>query len=76
VALHGISINFHPCLSHFTGIVPCGISDAGATSLKNLGSAVSMAELDGDLENGLSDFFQVATNVLAFEVCVLQNLMR
>jgi lipoyl(octanoyl) transferase len=50
VTLHGISINLHPDLSHFTGIVPCGISDAGVTSLHDLGSAVSMAELDSVLK--------------------------
>lgn len=37
ITFHGISINVNPDLSHFTGIVPCGISEYGVTSLKELG---------------------------------------
>jgi lipoyl(octanoyl) transferase len=46
VAFHGISINVDPDLSHFTGIVPCGIQDHGVTSLVDLGLPVTMADLD------------------------------
>ena len=46
VSFHGISINVEPDLSHFTGIVPCGIRDHGVTSLVDLGLPVSMADLD------------------------------
>jgi lipoyl(octanoyl) transferase len=46
VAFHGISINVEPDLSHFDGIVPCGITDHGVTSLVDLGLPVSMADLD------------------------------
>lgn len=46
VTFHGISINLNPDLSHFTGIVPCGISQHGVTSLAQLGVAVDMAALD------------------------------
>jgi lipoyl(octanoyl) transferase len=46
VSTHGISINVAPELSHFAGIVPCGISDAGVTSLADLGVAASMADVD------------------------------
>jgi len=46
VSLHGISINVSPDLNHFRGIVPCGISDKGVTSLEALGLPVSMADLD------------------------------
>ncbi|NOX72671.1 MAG: lipoyl(octanoyl) transferase LipB [Alphaproteobacteria bacterium] len=46
VAFHGISINVEPDLGHFDGIVPCGISDHGVTSLVDLGLPVSMADLD------------------------------
>ena len=49
VTFHGISINVDPDLSHFTGIVPCGISQHGVTSLKDLGVDASMAELDAAL---------------------------
>lgn len=46
VSFHGISINVDPDLEHFSGIVPCGISDHGVTSLADLGVNVSMAEVD------------------------------
>ncbi len=46
VSFHGISINVNPDLSHFGGIVPCGIRDHGVTSLVDLGLPVSMADLD------------------------------
>jgi len=46
VTFHGIAINVAPELSHYDGIVPCGISDQGVTSLEDLGHLVSMEELD------------------------------
>ncbi|MDB2548711.1 lipoyl(octanoyl) transferase LipB [Paracoccaceae bacterium] len=46
VSFHGISINQDPDLSHFEGIVPCGIRDQGVTSLVDLGLPVSMNDLD------------------------------
>jgi lipoyl(octanoyl) transferase len=46
VSFHGIAINLDPDLEHFGGIVPCGISDQGVTSLLDLGRLVSMPELD------------------------------
>ncbi len=46
ITYHGISINVEPDLEHFTGIVPCGISAHGVTSLADLGLPVSMADLD------------------------------
>lgn len=46
VTYHGISINLNPDLSHFSGIVPCGISDAGVTSFEDLGVKATMEELD------------------------------
>ena len=46
VTLHGVSINVNPDLSHFGGIVPCGISDAGVTSMKALGVECDYAALD------------------------------
>ena len=50
VTLHGFSINVAPDLSHFGGIVPCGIATHGVTSLKALGIAADMAQLDRALE--------------------------
>ncbi|MFC3180972.1 lipoyl(octanoyl) transferase LipB [Cypionkella sinensis] len=49
VSFHGISINVEPDLSHFSGIVPCGITDHGVTSLVDLGLPVTMADLDAAL---------------------------
>lgn len=49
VSFHGISINVEPDLSHFGGIVPCGIRNHGVTSLVDLGLPVTMADLDAAL---------------------------
>ncbi|MCX8507938.1 MAG: lipoyl(octanoyl) transferase LipB [Rhodobacteraceae bacterium] len=46
VSFHGLSINVEPDLSHFDGIVPCGIRGHGVTSLVDLGLPVTMADLD------------------------------
>ncbi|MFV0360605.1 lipoyl(octanoyl) transferase LipB [Tropicimonas sp.] len=50
VSFHGISINVEPDLSHFSGIVPCGITGHGVTSLVDLGLPVTMDDLDLALE--------------------------
>ncbi|MEM8856111.1 MAG: lipoyl(octanoyl) transferase LipB [Pseudomonadota bacterium] len=49
VAFHGISLNVAPDLSHFDGIVPCGVRGHGVTSLEALGRIVSMEEVDAVL---------------------------
>jgi lipoyl(octanoyl) transferase len=49
VSYHGIAINVHPDLTHFAGIVPCGIREFGVTSLHTLGKNVSLSELDAAL---------------------------
>ncbi len=49
VSYHGISINVDPDLSHYGGIVPCGVAEFGVTSLVALGIPVSLAEVDGEL---------------------------
>lgn len=49
VSFHGLSINVEPDLSHFSGIVPCGIRDHGVTSLVDLGLPVTMTDLDAAL---------------------------
>ncbi len=46
VSYHGIAVNINPDLSHFGGIVPCGIAEHGVTSLKDLGVDVSMDKFD------------------------------
>ena len=50
VTFHGISLNVDPDLEHYAGIVPCGVSGHGVTSLADLGIAVSMAEVDAALK--------------------------
>jgi lipoyl(octanoyl) transferase len=49
VSFHGISLNVEPELAHFDGIVPCGVSDQGVTSLVDLGLPVTMPEVDSAL---------------------------
>jgi len=46
VSFHGISLNVEPDLTHFSGIVPCGITEHGVTSLLDLGLPVTMDEVD------------------------------
>lgn len=46
VSFHGLSINVEPDLSHYSGIVPCGITRHGVTSLVDLGLPVTLADLD------------------------------
>jgi lipoyl(octanoyl) transferase len=57
VTTHGIALNVSPDLGHFSGIVPCGISDKGVTSLEDLGQIVSMAEADIALRNAFERAF-------------------
>jgi lipoyl(octanoyl) transferase len=49
VTYHGVAINLDPDLEHFEGIVPCGISGFGVTSLADLGLATTMQDLDAAL---------------------------
>jgi lipoyl(octanoyl) transferase len=59
VTLHGIALNGDCDLTHFSGIVPCGVSDAryGVTSLADLGRTVTIAELDGALRREFEGLF-------------------
>jgi lipoyl(octanoyl) transferase len=57
VSFHGIAINVEPDLSHFTGIVPCGVADHGVTSLVDLGLPVTMADLDLALKSAFIEVF-------------------
>jgi lipoyl(octanoyl) transferase len=56
VTMHGFAVNLDPDLSHFSGIVPCGVADYGVTSLARLGLAVSPEEWDGALRARFGDF--------------------
>jgi lipoyl(octanoyl) transferase len=58
VSFHGLSINVEPDLSHFDGIVPCGIREHGVTSLVDLGLPVTMADLDAALMATFETAFQ------------------
>ncbi len=53
VTYHGIAINVNPDLSHFSGIVPCGISEHGVTSMHDQGKNITMHELDCALQKTL-----------------------
>jgi lipoyl(octanoyl) transferase len=59
VSFHGISLNVDPDLTHFAGIVPCGVADPryGVTSLADLGHAVTMAEVDRALRRAFGEVF-------------------
>lgn len=56
VTLHGFSINVAPDLSHFAGIVPCGIAEFGVTSLSAVGAETTMARVDDALKTNFSMF--------------------
>lgn len=56
-SFHGISLNVEPDLSHFSGIVPCGIRAHGVTSLVDLGLPVTMADADQALQDAFQEVF-------------------
>lgn len=57
VSFHGLSINVEPDLDHFGGIVPCGITEHGVTSLVDLGLPVTMADVDVALQSSFTAVF-------------------
>ena len=57
VSFHGISLNVEPDLDHFGGIVPCGITEHGVTSLVDLGVLATMDEADGALKASFQRVF-------------------
>ena len=65
VTFHGISLNVAPDLTHFDGIVPCGVSDAeyGVTSLADMGLPHAMADVDRALRRCFEDIFGPTTMV-------------
>ena len=58
VTFHGICINVEPDLGHYSGIVPCGISGHGVTSLVDLGLPVNMDDLDAALQRTWGNIFE------------------
>jgi lipoyl(octanoyl) transferase len=61
VSLHGVSLNVEPELTHFDGIVPCGITQHGVTSLVDLGLPVSMMDADVALKRAFENVFGAGT---------------
>ncbi|MCG8512379.1 MAG: lipoyl(octanoyl) transferase LipB [Rhodospirillales bacterium] len=61
VSYHGIALNVHPDLEHFSGIVPCGVSRHGVTSLKALGIDASLADVDAALKRTFDTAFPSET---------------
>ena len=57
VSFHGLSINVEPDLSHYDGIIPCGISKYGVTSLVDLGLPVTMDDVDISLKRAFEAIF-------------------
>jgi lipoyl(octanoyl) transferase len=58
VSYHGLALNLRPDLGHFQGIVPCGISEYGVTSLAALGVQAEFADLDAALRRNFADLFE------------------
>jgi lipoyl(octanoyl) transferase len=57
VAYHGLALNVDPDLANYAGIVPCGITGHGVTSMTALGVAATMADVDGALRDTFDDVF-------------------
>jgi lipoyl(octanoyl) transferase len=57
VTYHGLSVNIDPDLSHYAGIVPCGIDEFGVTSMAQLGKKISLTEFDQALKNTWEQIF-------------------
>jgi len=65
VSFHGVSLNVEPDLGHFDGIVPCGITDQGVTSLADLGLTATMADVDIALRQAFERVFSTETVVVS-----------
>ncbi len=59
IAFHGVALNVAPDLTHFSGIVPCGIATHGVTSLKALGATCEMEAVDRTLLKAFAEIFDV-----------------
>lgn len=62
VTMHGFAVNVSPDLDDFGGVVPCGISDLGVTSVRALGRPHGMAEVDESLHDCLTGFLAAFAN--------------
>jgi len=61
VSFHGVSLNVEPNLAHFSGIVPCGVTEHGVTSLVDLGLPVTLDEADAALKASFAEVFGPVT---------------
>jgi lipoyl(octanoyl) transferase len=61
VTMHGFAVNIDPDLSHFGGIVPCGIAEYGVTSLARLGLPIAQSAFDEALERRAGEFLAALT---------------
>jgi len=61
VSFHGVSLNVDPELAHYRGIVPCGISEHGVTSLAALGITATMPEVDAAMKAAFAEIFATDT---------------
>ncbi|MCH8183309.1 MAG: lipoyl(octanoyl) transferase LipB [Proteobacteria bacterium] len=68
ITYHGVSLNVSPDLTHYRGIVPCGIRDAGVTSLASLGIGATMAEVDAALKRNFAGAFDSTRDLPAPEL--------
>ncbi|MEJ6784470.1 lipoyl(octanoyl) transferase LipB [Aminobacter sp. Piv2-1] len=64
VSFHGIAVNVEPDLGHFSGIVPCGVTEHGVTSLVDLGLPVQMQDLDVALKIAFEEIFGPANSTV------------
>jgi lipoyl(octanoyl) transferase len=67
VSSHGVSLNVAPDLGHYAGIVPCGIRDAGVTSLAEIGRSVGLAEVDLALRATFERRFRCRVSGIRFQ---------
>ncbi len=59
ISTHGIAVNINPDLTHYQGIIPCGIKDKGITSIAACGHDISIAQFDEALKTSFSTLFQI-----------------
>ena len=78
VSLHGIALNVEPDLTHFSGIVPCGVSNPryGVTSLVDLGLPVTMPEVDARLRSAFEQAFGPTVDALKHPVILQPMIME
>jgi lipoyl(octanoyl) transferase len=75
VTSHGFALNVAPDLSHFSGIVPCGVAEPryGITSLADLGVSASLSEIDAALRAAFAPLFGAALEARAHTVGSTEN---